>query len=181
MTVYIALLRGINVGGKRMKMADLRDVFAALGLADAQTLLASGNVAFQSDESDRAKLAAQIEAGITQKFGFDSRIIIRTAAEIQQVIQNHPFSDDQMADEAKLLVTFFGEAPSSGAVRALMEARSGPEDIHINGPEAYIVYPDGMGRSKLTNNFIEKHLQVTGTGRNWKTVNKLRDLAADLE
>ena len=177
MTVYIALLRGINVGGKRMKMDDLRDVFAELGFENVQTLLASGNVAFQSDASDRAQVAAQIEAGIRQKFGFESRIIIRTAEEIQQVIQNHPFSEDHMADEGKLLVMFMGEAPSSEAVTALKEAHAGPEVTHISGPEAYIVYPDGMGRSKLTNNFIEKHLKVTGTGRNWKTVNKLRDLA----
>jgi uncharacterized protein (DUF1697 family) len=182
MTVYICLLRGINVGGnKRMKMADLRALLDSLGIPDAQTILQSGNVVFRSDEPDPATLAATIEAGIQQKFGFDSRIILRTTEDFSLVMTDHPFSGDQLADEAKMLVMFLEQAPSSDAINALMDAHSGPESIHISGREAFIFYPNGMGRSKLTNTLIEKHLRVAGTGRNWKTVNKLRDLAAEFE
>jgi uncharacterized protein (DUF1697 family) len=182
MTVYVCLLRGINVGGnKRMKMHDLRAMLDSLGIPDAQTILQSGNVVFRSDESDAAKLAAKIEAGIHDKFGFDSRIILRTAAEFRQVMTAHPFSADQLTDEAKLLVMFLEESPQSETIATLMETHSGPEVMHIIGHEAFIFYPDGMGRSKLTNNLIEKHLKVAGTGRNWKTVNKLNDLAAEFE
>ena len=177
MTTYICLLRGINVGGnKRMKMADLRELLDSLGLSDVQTVLQSGNVVFHSDESDRAALADTIEAGIQEKFGFESRIILRTADEWRAAIENHPFSEDQMADQGKLLLTCFTQPPAPDAIAALMEAHSGPEEIHIAGSDAYAFYPNGMGRSKLTHNVIEKHLKVIGTGRNWKTVHRLNDL-----
>jgi uncharacterized protein (DUF1697 family) len=178
MAVYISLLRGINVGGnKRIKMADLKVLYEVLGFSGAQTLLQSGNVVFESATAEPEQIAAQIEAGIVQRYGFESKIIIRTCDQLRAVVENHPFSADQLAEPSKILLTFLQREPESAAVQNLIEAHTGSEMIYSNGRELYLYYPDGMGRSKLDNGLIERRLKVVGTGRNWNTVNKLLALA----
>jgi uncharacterized protein (DUF1697 family) len=180
MPVYVSLLRGINVGGnKKIKMAALREVYQSLGLARPQTLLQSGNAVFESQLTEPAELARQIEAGIEQHFGFDVRVFIRTAAEWRDVVARNPFAADH--DPARLLVMFFSTAPDPAAVDRLRQAHTGPEEMHLSGQELFLYYPDGMGRSKLSNTLIEKTLKLAGTGRNWATVNKLVDLSSSYE
>ena len=180
MPVYIALLRGINVGGKRMKMADLRDMFTNIGFQDVQTLLASGNVIFQTKEDNQGKLVADIENAIQLTFGFDSKIIIRTLEQIEAVITKNPFNMDEIAGN-RLLVTFLRDTPSNEAIQAFEEFHQTNEAVHISDEEIFIHYPDGAGQSKLSNNVIEKKLDIVGTARNWNTVIKIRALASKVE
>ena len=175
MTVYICLLRGINVGGKRMKMADVRDMFKSIGYPDVQTLLASGNVIFEADATPDT-LVPEIEAAIIEKFGFESKIIIRTADQLEKIITDNPFSVDEL--EPKFLhVNFMRSTPSQETIDTFQQDHSTSEIVHVIGQEAYIYYTDGAGRSKFN---LEKSLNVIGTARNWNTVLKLKTLANEL-
>ncbi len=177
MPVYISLLRGINVGGnKQIRMEDLRALYESLGLTDPKTLLQSGNVVFESDEMEPAALRAQIEAGIERRFGFHSDILLRTLDEWRGVISRNPSLVEQ-ADPSKLVVMFLSETPAEDAIASLRESYTGPETFQVLGKEAYLYYPDGQGRSKLTNTLMERKLKVTGTVRNWNTIHKVLDLA----
>lgn len=181
MSVLISLLRGINVGGnKKIRMADLKDLYESLGFERVQTLLQSGNVVFTSQDADTHAVASRIEAGIVERFGFESRIIMRTAAQLQTVIKLHPFSSEQLAEPSKILVMFLESTPDADVIQALTQVHNGPETIHYSGQELYTYYPDGMGRSRLDHGLIERKLKINGTGRNWNTVNKLLALADGL-
>lgn len=176
MTVYICLLRGINVGGKRMKMSDLQDMFESIGIPNTKTLLASGNVVFQSDEKDASKLAQKIEDTIPDKFGFDSKIIMRTQQDLEAIIEKNPLHKEDY--ETKMLhVNFLRQAPSKEAVQNFEQAHNTEERVFVNGNEVFIYYPNGAGRSKLD---IERSLNVIGTARNWNTVLKLQALAHEI-
>lgn len=176
MIAYISLLRGINVGGNKIiKMDALKALYQSLGFGEAQTLLQSGNVVFTAEQADASALAAQLEASILQTFGFESKIMLRTAAQWQAVVEAHPFTEAQLAEPSKILVAFLRAAPAQEAVDSLKTAHTGIEQIYVRGQEAYLFYPDGMGRSKLDNPTLERRLGVA-TGRNWNTVNKLAEL-----
>jgi uncharacterized protein (DUF1697 family) len=178
---YAALLRGINVGGNKIiKMEALRALCEALGLAGAQTLLQSGNVVFQSGEADRAKLARRIEGGIEKKFGFEARVVLRSSADLRRVIRENPFAGGKERNPSLLHVMFLEARAATKSFEALRSGFSGPEEMHIAGEELYLYYPHGAGRSKLTNDFIQRKLQVTGTSRNWNTVGKLLEMAETL-
>lgn len=175
MPVYIALLRGINVGGVRIKMADLRDLLDSLGFSDAQTLLQSGNVVFETDIQDQAGLARKLEAGIENVFGYDVAVMLRSADAIKAIFDTYPPAEKQ---ETKFYhVIFLNKTPAPGAIDSLKAVYDGPESIDLRGDELYVYYSEGAGRSKLTTNLIEKHLGVRGTARNWNTVGKLVALA----
>ncbi len=176
MPVYICLLRGINVTGTRMKMAALRDMFASLGIQNAQTLLASGNVVFQSDEADPGRLVETIEPAIQATFGFESKIIMRTQAELNTTIKNNPFAQEDVVGKW-LLVTFLRSAPDSELIDAFNEWHTGVERVRFAGDEIFTDYVEGVGQSKLSNNVVESKLNVVGTARNWNTVLKLQALA----
>jgi uncharacterized protein (DUF1697 family) len=154
----IALIRGINVGGhKKVAMADLRRICEAQGCTNVRTLLNSGNVVFEGRKPDAKKLEAAIGA----------KVILRTPAELDRVIARVPFATD---DPGHLLVMFLEHEP-----KAPLDW-PGPEKVHLDGRHLYLYYPDGAGRSKLTNALIEKRLDVSGTARNWNTVTKLAAL-----
>lgn len=177
MPTLIALLRGINVGGKRMKMADLRTMFDELGYQPNQTLLASGNVVFNSDESEAAQVTQTIEAAIVATFGFESRIVLRTVDELQSAVDHVPFSLARLEEAPKqVTVMFLNEAPLPARMDALL-TYDGAEMLHVDGREVYVDYREGQARSKLTTNFMEKQLGVVGTVRNWSTTRKLLELA----
>jgi uncharacterized protein (DUF1697 family) len=179
---YAALLRGINVVGKKMiKMEELRLLCGSLGLDQAQTLLQSGNVVFRSVEKDREKLAKRIEGGIQKKFKLDVRVVVRTSADLRRVIQGNPFKSGETPNLSWLLVMFLGAQPESRAFADLRGYYKGPEEFHLIGEELYIHYCNGVGQSKLTNDLIQRKLQVTGTARNWNTVQKLLELTRSLQ
>jgi uncharacterized protein (DUF1697 family) len=177
MTTHIALVRGINVGGhKPVAMAHLRDFLTQLGLADPRSLLQSGNLVFRSSRRTSAQLELLLEAEAEKRLGLQADFFVRTAEEWKRVVARNPFAAEAKRDPGHLVVMFLKQAPDVEDVEALQAAIAGPEIVRADGRHAYIVYPNGMGRSRLTHSLIEKKLSTRGTGRNWNTILKLRDL-----
>jgi uncharacterized protein (DUF1697 family) len=171
MTSYIALLRGVNVGGNKMiAMSDLRERAERLGLRDARTLLQSGNLVFRSNKSP-----AQLEKLLEKELEGTS-VFVRTPEEWGAAIAANPFPEEAKRDPGHLLVMFLKEARDA---EVLTPAIVGREIARGNGRHIYLYYPDGAGRSKLTNALIEKKLGTRGTARNWNTVTKLAALTED--
>ena len=177
----IALFRAVNVGGRLVRMADLKDVLLELGLQDPQTLLQSGNAVFGVDASAArgtvASLEARIERALHAKTGIQSDTFVRTATEWDAVIAANPF-DDAGSDPSHMVLTTLRAEPSAAAVKTLEASIKGREVVHAHGRALYVVYPDGIGTSKLTNVTIERALDTRGTARNWNTVLKLQALVA---
>ena len=177
MTTYIALLRGINVGGhQKVTMADLRDMATRLGLATVQTLLQSGNLVFRADARPAVHLEHLLEAEAIKRLALQSDFMVRTAEEWKKIVARNPFREQAVRDPSHLVVMFFKDAPKASEVAALQAVITGPEIVHADGRQAYITYPDGIGDSRLTNVLIERKLGVRGTARNWNTVLKLETL-----
>jgi uncharacterized protein (DUF1697 family) len=170
------MLRGINLGSrKRISMADLRRLFDSLGAHDVQTYVVSGNVVFDYQPGSRADLARKIRDRIQADLGHDVAILLRTAAEMAEVAASRPFGS---RDDAHLYVTFLAEKPDASRVEALDAAAFAPDEFEIHGNEAYLHFPNGYGRSKLSNEWFERKLGVAATTRNWRTVTALAQLTA---
>ena len=180
MTNYVGLLRGVNVGGRALvSMAELRRSLTELGLDDVRTLLQSGNVVFRADSRKPADLERLLERHVEKTLGLRTTFFVRTAKEFDGIIARNPFRDGAKRDPGHLVVQFLKDAPSAAAVKALESAINGPETVRANGKHLYVVYPAGIGRSKLSNKLIEDKLGTRGTGRNWNTVLKLAALARE--
>jgi uncharacterized protein (DUF1697 family) len=177
MTTRIALLRAINVTGhNRVAMSDLLRMLTDLGFAGGRSLLQTGNLIFQGDGRNDAELEQLLETETDKRLGIRTDYMVRTAAEWQTIVERNPFPEQAEHDPGHLVVMFLKDAPRQGTVEGLQAAIQGPEMVRADGRQAYIVYPNGIGRSKLTNALIDKHLATRGTGRNWNTVLKLADL-----
>ena len=173
MAINVALLRGINVGGNRkVAMADLRGFLGKLGLADAKSLLQSGNLVFRSDVRT-GDLERLLETEAERRLGLQTDFFVRTAQEWKAIIAGNPFPGAARNDPSHLVVVFLKKAPDSKSVRALQAAISGPETVLSEGKQAYITYPAGIGNSRLTASVIDRMLGTRGTARNWNTVVKL--------
>ncbi len=177
MTAFVSLFRGINVGGHhKIRMDELKDVHEVLGFKDVFPYIQSGNVVFTSDDTDVAQLRRHIEDGFEQKFGFHVEVIVRTSAELREIIENNPFQSQPGKESKWVVVMFLATHPDDTAWESLIKTYAGPEELFITGKEMYIYYPSGIGRSKLTNTLIEKKLKTPGTARNWNTVHQLQKL-----
>jgi len=178
MTVHIALLRGVNAGGKmKVAMADLRAMVGALEFADAKTLLNSGNLVFRGDGAGGVALEDILERAAADRLGLVTDFLVRTAPEWAAIVASNPFPDEAVRDPSHLVVMALKDASSESSVDGLRSAIVGAEAARVIGDNAYITYPDGIGRSKLTGARIETRLGVRGTARNWNTVLKLAQLA----
>ena len=176
MHAYIALLRGINVGGNKLvAMADLRALVARLGFADVRTLLQSGNLVFRGDHRTTTRLERMLEAETERRLGLETSYFVRTAREWEAVIAGNPFHAEAVRDPARLAVMVLKDVPAARDVAALRAAITGREVLRAAGRHLYVVYPDGMGRSRLTHTLIEKLLGTRATARNWNTIRKLAD------
>lgn len=176
-SVHVALLRGINVGGYNLvAMSDLRNLFEALGFAGAKSLLQSGNLVFECNRRTGAELERLLEVETAGRLGVTADYLVRTAEEWAKVVARNPFPKEAKADPGHLLVVFLKAAPKASEVKALQTVVAGPERLRADGRHLYVVYPEGVGRSKLTNTLIEKKLGTRGTARNWNTVLKLAAL-----
>jgi uncharacterized protein (DUF1697 family) len=174
MTIHIALLRAINVGGRNLvAMSDLRQLFTDLGFREAKTLLQSGNVVFESPQKAEAEVERRLEKEIAERLGVAADFIVRSAKEWKHIVARNPFPKQAKEDPGHLLVDFLKIAPSTENVRSLRSAIKGQEIVRGDEKQLYIVYPDGVGRSKLTATLIERKLETRGTARNWNTVLKL--------
>jgi len=172
-TVFVSMLRAVNVGGhSKIKMDELQAAYVALGLRNVRTLLQSGNVVFSSRLKDRAALAKRIMQEIERRFDLQIDVVIRTLDEIKKIVERGPALSPR-ADKSRLLVMFLAGVPDAQGAAALLKQHKGSEMIEVRGPEIYLYYPDGVGRSKLTTAFIENKVKTTGTARNWNTLTKL--------
>lgn len=175
MTTYAALLRGINVGGNRkVPMAELRGLLSGLGWSDVRTYLQSGNAVFSTDEPDPGP---RLEQAIAEHFGFEVRCLVRTAAELREVAAACPLPAAEL-DPAKLLVLFYEETPGPGHFTSVDPERYAPDEFHPVGRAVYCYFPNGMGRSKLADALTALRPQLVCTGRNWRTVQRLIELAS---
>jgi uncharacterized protein (DUF1697 family) len=178
MTTYIALLRGINVGGNKMvAMADLRKMLESLGFADVQTLLQSGNAVFRGPAKSPAKLEGELEAAMTKHFKISCDYHLRTGAEMQAVIDRNPLKAEAARNPSYFTVSFYRAPLDKAAVRAAQAAIEGPEILRADGRHLYMYWPDGQGRSKA-GLVLGRALKAQGTARNWNTVLKLAALVA---
>jgi uncharacterized protein (DUF1697 family) len=174
---YIALLRGINVGGKRkVKMADLLAMCEEIGLKEVRTYIQSGNIVFESPEEDTSVLGKSLQEQIMATFGFEVPVMVMTQAYLQQVAENNPFLKLNKDLDTKLLhVTFLAEQPAEDLIKVLVEKDYGTDEFEVIENRVYLYFPNGYGRTKLTNTVFEKKLQVAATTRNWRTIGKLKD------
>jgi uncharacterized protein (DUF1697 family) len=170
---YVALLRGINVGGKnKLPMKDLVEMFVAAECSNVLSYIQSGNVIFRASPDASGKISALITARITERFGYRIPVILRTVEELRQVSLNNPFLKAGAAEET-LHVMFLADLPSPERISALDPDRSPPDTYKVLGREIYLQLPKGAADSKLTNAYFDSKLATTSTARNWRTVTKL--------
>ncbi len=175
---YVALLRGINLGGhKIVKMDQLRKAFGELGFEDVKTYIQSGNVIFKGPLQAPESLAKRIEEKVLRQFGFPVPVVVKTAGEIGEVIKNNPLMKEKDIDVSKLHVTFLSCAPDKNALKTLDDVAAGPDQFRCSGLAVYLHCPNGYHETKLGNNVLEKMLKVGTTTRNWKTVNQLYQMS----
>ena len=176
-TTYVALLRAVNVGGHgKVAMSDLRGLLGELGFADVRSLLQTGNLVFRGESKAGSEYEQLLEREAGRRLELRTDFLVRTADEWAAVVDGNPFPEVAERDPSHLLVVFLKEAPDKKSVEALRAAVKGRESVSVEGREAYISYPDGIGRSRLTSALIESKLGTRGTGRNWNTVLKLAAL-----
>jgi len=181
MTVYAALLKGINVGSSnRIKMEDLKKVFESMGIIRIKTYIQSGNVIFESEEKGTL-LRKKIEMGIEAAFGFAAVVVLRTKDEVDEIIQNCPFSQEEIsqAEESNsegesLYVALLPEEPRKGSVEKIEALKTGNDDIRFKGRDAYILLRHSIRNSKLAAGL--QKLEGTSTVRNWKTLQNISKL-----
>jgi uncharacterized protein (DUF1697 family) len=172
---YVALLRGINVGGnKKVPMADLRAMTAKLGFADPRTLLQSGNLVFDGKAQPTAKLEQLLETATKKTIGVECSYLVRTAEEWARIIAANPFAKFASADPSHFAMTACRETPGAAAIEALRAEVRGQEDFKVVGRELFACYPDGMGTSRLALALSKNKLGTVCTARNWNTVLKIQ-------
>jgi uncharacterized protein (DUF1697 family) len=170
--LHLALLRGINVGGKaKLPMNELAALFAASGAQDIRTFIQSGNVIFNAAEPEHVVAAVTTE--IAKIYGYPGRIVLRSAREMQRTFSANPFA---ASPPATLHCYFLVDWPDRKAVEALDSQRSPGDSFVVHGREIYLVVPNGMARTRLTNAYFDTKLATVSTARNWNTVGKLVEI-----
>jgi uncharacterized protein (DUF1697 family) len=179
---HVALLRGINVGGKNMlPMKDLVGMFVAVGCEDVTTYIQSGNVVFSADAKVVEGLGSLISTQVQERFGLRVPVVLRTAAELKKVIRSNPFLQVGTADELILHVAFLADKPGAGLVAGLDAGRSTPDEFVVEGREIYMQLVKGVAGTKLTNAYFDSKLKTVSTMRNWRTVLKLAEMAEGMK
>ncbi len=178
MTQLVVLLRGINVGkAKQVPMADLRELLDEAGFTDVRTHLRSGNVLLRGKAAP-AKAAAAISDLLAEHFGFQVDVVVRTAEELAAIIAANPFAD-VATDPSRQLVAFLSGEPDAEALVKLADGVENPDQLAVRERELHLWCPDGFAESPLSKAFGRAKLGVTVTGRNWRTVVKLDELARE--
>jgi uncharacterized protein (DUF1697 family) len=180
MPTYLALLRGINVSGKKIiKMEEFRNLMESVGYGNVKTYIQSGNVIFESDSTSKIKIGASIEALIEGHYGFDVTVFVLDIKDIEKAIDNNPFVSQRQPEGAgskKLYVTFLSENPSNERMQALREAPIGHDLIEVVDDVLYFKLETKASESKLSNSLIESKLKLKATTRNWNTTLKLFEM-----
>lgn len=172
---YAAFLRGINVGGRTsIKMERLREVFAGLGFENVKTYIQSGNVVFETAETDDTKLAAKIEAAVEKEF-FKTPVMVRSIDEIKDAVENNPFAGEEFEDKLFHIV-FLAEKLSDEKAAMLLSNNRESENFAVRNREVYCLLRDGVADSLLGKKYIDNKLKMPATARNWRTINKILEL-----
>jgi uncharacterized protein (DUF1697 family) len=178
MPVYIALLRGINVGAhKRMKMEKLRSSCEALGFCEVATYIQSGNLVFKGTKASPASVSKKLEQRISVDFGFEADVITRTSDELGKIIRSNPLLKEPDMDESKFHVVFLSDTPAAESIKKLESIILAPDRVRVRGQEIYFYFPNGVSGSSLWKHNLDRVLSVSATMRNWNTVNKLLEMA----
>ena len=174
---FVALLRGINVGGKnRLPMRDLVAMFERAGCSDVRHYIQSGNVVFRSAGALAARISQVVGGEIERGFRMSVPVVVRSGREMSAVAKNNPLIAGG-ADPAACHVMFLADAPNKKQCAALDPGRSPGDSFVVKGREVYLLCPNGVARTKLTNAYFDSALGTTSTGRNWKTVLMLAEMA----
>ncbi|MGB5419666.1 DUF1697 domain-containing protein [Algibacter sp.] len=178
MKTYIALLRGINVGGhKTIPMAELRELLAKEGLVNVQTYIQSGNVIFQALENNKSNLEAVIHKAINSYFGFDVPVLVKTHNDIKSILNSCPFSEKKKESSYFMMLN---ETPKKELVDEISQQTFPNEEFVIDKNAIFIFYALGAGKAKLGVNWFEKKLKISATARNYKTMLKLLSLSSEI-
>ena len=173
---YVALLRGINVGGNTMiKMEELRELFEALGFEKVASYINSGNLAFETRKAQDAALAAKVEKAVEKRFGKPIKVMVRPQEEIKHILANNPY-DGEYESHKEMHVLFLNAKMSSETAAQLRAAAPENERFTVAGREIYCYLPMGVADSMMGRGLFEKKLRVAVTARNWRTVQKLAEL-----
>jgi uncharacterized protein (DUF1697 family) len=174
MKKFAAFIRGINVGGITLKMEDIKGIFVGLGFNNVITYIQSGNIVFDSSETDKALLEERIRESIATKSNLDVAVFVKTKEQIQSLVSNNPFG--KTMDEKRSYVTMLDSVPAGGKLDAIKAINSAKEKFILKKDVVYSYYGNGYGKSKYTNNYFEKVFGVSATTRNWTTINKILDI-----
>jgi uncharacterized protein (DUF1697 family) len=182
MTTQIALLRGVNVVGRRMvAMSGLRDCLCTIGFSDVRTLLQSGNVVFRCDGPRGAELERLLEGEFLKRLDLQTHVIVRSARQWEKIVAGNPFVKEAGEDPSHLLAMVAKRRVTPkgfAALQAAVAKAGGRESAGESGGQVYLFFPDGVGRSRVTTALIERALGTPVTGRNWNTVLKLAEACA---
>jgi uncharacterized protein (DUF1697 family) len=173
--ICVALLRAVNLAGHNaVKMADLCRVATGTGLDGVTSLLQSGNLVFQCRRATTASIERRLETAAREQLELDTDFMVRTAAEWDAMIAANPFAAEAESEPGRLLAMTLKRAPAASTLQVLQRAIKGGERVGLVGAQLYVVYPEGIGVSKLTSKVIEKALGTPATGRNWNTVSRIQ-------
>ena len=182
MTTYISMLRGINVSGQKLiKMDALRKLYEQLGFQNVTTYVQSGNVIFTDIDPDYKMLENKISVKIEKDFEFYVPVIVLTIDILKQITDNNPFLKDSDKDPTFLYVTFLTSKPDLYDYKQIEDKKQNGEEIFFSDHAVYLYCPNGYGRTKLNNNFLEAKLKVGATTRNWRTTNELLKIAQQIK
>ncbi len=176
---YAALLRGINLlGHRRISMPALEALFTSSGAKNVRSYIQSGNIVFDAPATALKKIATHVDREMNSQHGFGCHFTTRSAAELAKVVAGNPFAD-RVCDNKTLHVVFLADAPSQEKTDALDPDRSPGDEFRVIGREVYLYLPNGMARTKLSNQWLDSKLKTVSTVRNWNTVNTLAKMLAE--
>lgn len=177
MSRFVALLRAVNVGGRKLPMGELREVCAGLGWRGVATYIQSGNIVFEA-EADAERLESDLERALASRFGFEVPVIVRTAGEWARYPASNPFGEAADSEPNRLMLMLSKRPPAPGAAAAIQERARDGELVAAAGDAVWIHYPGGAGTSRLSPSLIDRLIGSPATARNYRTVLKLEEMLA---
>lgn len=174
---HLALLRGINVSGHNMiKMDALKGMLEKIGFQNVETYIQSGNVFLETEDENAQSVGFTIKQEIVKQLGFDVPTIVINKSDLEKCLTNNPFFKEKDVDTKKLYVAFISKELNNNALNDLKISQFKPDEAYIDGNRIYMKLETGAAKTKLTQKYIEKKLNVTATSRNWNTINKLIEM-----
>jgi uncharacterized protein (DUF1697 family) len=174
---YISFLRGINVGGKVLKMDRVVELYLSVGLADVRSYIQSGNVLFNTSKWRLKGLERELQHQIEYRLSFDVSVIIRSRQQLKSIIRNNPFSNRSDFETRSSYVTFLSGRIREDSLRNVGTEKITIDEYRLAETEVYLFCPGGYGKTIYSNNFFEKNLGTRATTRNWNTITKLLEIS----